>query len=315
MATPSFKKATKEQSFLRLGVGGPAGSGKTYTALNIATEMANLKPGKIALIDTERGSASKYADIFEFDVLELADDHHPERFIEAINAAVEAGYLYIVVDSTTHEWTGKNGCLELADAATRRMKSPNSYMAWKDITPLHNRFFDSILNAKAHVIGTTRSKVDYVQEKDESTGKTKIQKVGMASIQREGADYEYDVMMDLDSDHYGSITKTRCAALDGKVFNKPGKDLAKILIDWLSSGAAPTVKEPEPVEDTEQRERIIKEMVGMALEAGMPDEKWAAEEAKFVGLSNKELQDKATAWANALERKLAEQRAKAEAAA
>lgn len=239
-----FKKATKEQSFLRLGIGGPAGSGKTYTALNLATEMSKLKPGKIAVIDTERGSAAKYADIFEFDVLELTN-HHPERFIEAINAAAEAGYLYIIIDSTTHEWIGKDGCLELADQAARRMRNPNSYAAWKDITPLHMAFFDAILRAPAHVIGTTRSKVDYVQNKDDSTGKTKIEKVGMASIQREGADYEYDIMMDMDLQHYGSISKTRCAALDGKVFKKPGAEMAKVLVDWLSSGAAPAPK-PEP---------------------------------------------------------------------
>lgn len=312
-----FKKATKEQSFLRLGVGGPAGSGKTFTALKLATEMANLKPGKIALIDTERGSASKYADIFEFDVLELADDHHPERFIEAINAAVAAGYLYIVIDSTTHEWIGKNGCLELADAAARRMKTPNSFTAWKDITPLHNRFFDAILNAKAHIIGTTRSKVDYVQEKDESTGRTKIQKVGMASIQREGADYEYDVMMDMDSEHYGSITKTRCAALDGKVFPKPGVDLARILVNWLSTGIEPVEKVATlvPKEDAERRQSIIKELQQIALEADMSDDKWATEEAKFAGLSNDELAHKAIVWGNALEAKLKTQRETANAAA
>lgn len=274
-----FKKATKEQSFLRLGIGGPAGSGKTFSALRIATEMAKLKPGKIAVIDTERGSASKYADIFEFDVLELADDHHPERFIEAIKAAVDAGYLYVIIDSTTHEWTGKNGCLELHDIETRKTK--NSYTAWNAITPLHNRFFDSILNAKANIIGTVRSKVDHVQEKD-SNGKTTIKKVGMASIQREGADYEYDILMEIDVDHFGVITKTRCAALDGKGWKKPGEEIAKILVDWLSSGAAPAPK-PEPPAVDPHIAAAKAEMKAKWIDAGKEPDEFEATFQKIYG--------------------------------
>src|SRR5262245_61108076 len=175
-----FHKATKKQSRLRLAIAGPAGSGKTFTALQVASEMG----GKIAVIDTERGSASKYSDRFEFDVIEL-DDFHPDNYVEAIHAAERAGYDILIIDSTTHEWNGKNGILELHEAAIQRQRTKNSYTAWADVTPLHNKFIDAILQCKCHVIASVRSKVDYVQEKNER-GQTEVKKVGMASIRREG---------------------------------------------------------------------------------------------------------------------------------
>ena len=232
-----FKKATKTQSRLRLSIAGPSGAGKTFTSLKIASEMG----GRIAFIDTERGSASKYSDQFEFDVIEL-DDFHPETYIEAIQAAEKAGYDILVIDSTTHEWNGKNGILDLHEAAVQRKR--NSFTAWADVTPLHQKFIDAILGCKCHVIATVRSKTDYVQEEDDR-GKTEVRKVGMASVQREGMDYEYDIMMEMTVDHVGVITKTRCAALDGKVFKKPGRELAEVLTRWLTDGA-PAVEKPKP---------------------------------------------------------------------
>src|SRR5262245_54252036 len=178
-----FQKATKTRSKLRLAITGASGSGKTYTALKVATEM---KLGKIAVIDTERGSASKYSDIFTFDVLELSN-FHPEGYIEAIAAAAKAGYDILIIDSITHEWNGTDGILELHEAACRRQQTKNSYTAWADVTPLHTRFIDAIVRCESHVITTMRSKVDYLQE-DNERGKKTIRKVGMAPIQREGMD-------------------------------------------------------------------------------------------------------------------------------
>lgn len=232
MAVPQFqiKKATKQQSKLRLSIAGPSGAGKTYTALKLATGLG----GKIGVIDTERGSASKYADEFEFDVIEL-EDFHPQNFIGAIKAFEQGGYDIIVIDSTTHEWNGKNGILELHEAEVSRQRTKNSYTAWAQITPLHTAFIDAILGSRCHVIATVRSKTDYVQERNDR-GQTEIRKVGMATIQREGMDYEYDIQLELDIQHTGVITKTRCAALDGRVFKKPGAELSDILKQWLTTG-------------------------------------------------------------------------------
>jgi hypothetical protein len=234
-----FRRATKEQSRLRLALAGPAGSGKTYTALLLASALAD--GDGVALIDTERGSASKYADAFPpFDVLELAS-FHPERYIEAIGDAEAAGYRVLVIDSLSHAWMGKDGALELVDKAGKRSPSGNNFAAWREVTPLHNALVDAMLGANLHIIVTLRSKTEYVIEKDDK-GRTSIRKMGLAPVQRDGLEYEFDVYADLDQSHTLIVGKTRCMALADAVITRPGKELAATLRDWLGSGVpAPTV--------------------------------------------------------------------------
>lgn len=221
-----IKQASKKESKLRLALMGPAGSGKTFTSLSIASEL-----GKVLVVDTERGSASKYAGTFpEFDVIEL-DTFAPEMFIEAIKLGEQHGYQTIVLDSLSHAWMGKGGVLELHDNAAKR--SANSFAAWRDVTPKHNELIDAILQSKCHVIATMRSKTEYVQEKDEK-GRTSIKRVGMAPVQRDGMEYEFDVIADLDLDNNFIVGKTRCSALAGKVFKRAGANVAEILKLWLS---------------------------------------------------------------------------------
>jgi hypothetical protein len=226
----AFKKAVKSKAKLRMAIAGPSGSGKTYTGLALATSLAN--GGGVALVDTEHGSASKYADVFSFDVLEMHPPFHPDKFVQAINDAAQAGYDVIVLDSLTHAWSGTGGMLDIVDEMTKRSQSKNSYMAWKDGTPIQNKLIDSIVGAPIHVIATMRSKQDFVQEKDDR-GKTTIKKVGMAPQQRDGFEYEFDVVFDMDIDNNGIVSKTRCPALNGRVFGKPGRDVANILVEWL----------------------------------------------------------------------------------
>src|SRR5215831_1863771 len=227
MAELQFKRAVKTDARLRLALDGPPGSGKTYSALKIATELG----GPIALVDTEHGSASKYADEFEFDVLELSS-YHPQNYIDALVAAEKAGYKVCILDSLSHAWAGKDGALELHDKAVAKSKSGNSYVAWRDVTPLHNKLVDAMIASDMHVIATMRTKVEHVQEKD-SKGQTVIRKVGMAPIQRDGVEYEFDVVGDLDHSNKLVVSKTRCSALNGEVFEKPGKEFTAILKGWL----------------------------------------------------------------------------------
>ena len=238
----AFRKAVKHEAKLRLAIAGPSGSGKTYTALAIAQSFG----GSVAVVDTEHGSASKYADLFGFDVMEMEAPFHPDRFVRAIAEAAQAGYTTIVLDSLTHAWNGQGGLLELVEEATKRMKSPNSYAAWKDVTPIQNRFVEAIVAAPLHVIATMRSKQEYVQDKDERTGKNTVRKVGMAPVQRDGFEYEFDVFLDMDTDNNAIVSKTRCPALTGKVFSKPGADIAGILTQWLRGAPeqAPTPAQP-----------------------------------------------------------------------
>lgn len=223
-----FQKATKAKARLRMALLGPSGAGKTYSALNIAKHIG----GRVALVDTEHGSASKYADVFDFDTLEL-ESFNPDRYIEAIETAEEGGYDILIIDSLSHAWAGKDGVLEFVDRTAERSQSGNRYIAWGKGTPLHNRLVEKLLGCNLHLIVTMRVKMEYVQEKDDHTGKTTIRKVGLQPVQRDGVEYEFDVIGDIDMDNSLTIGKTRCSALFGQVFPKPGKDVAKILNEWL----------------------------------------------------------------------------------
>ena len=227
-----FTKATKSKSKLRMAIFGPAGCGKTYTSLTLATSM-----GKTAVIDTERGSASKYADLFNFDVVELVD-FAPQRYIEAIHAAESAGYEVLVIDSLSHAWNAQGGVLDMVDRAAARSQSNNSFTAWRNVTPIHNSLVDAILNTPIHVIATMRSKTEYVLEINDK-GKQIPRKVGLAPIQRDGMEYEFDVCGEMDWENNLVIGKTRCSALAGAVIEKPGKALANTLVSWLSDGSEP----------------------------------------------------------------------------
>lgn len=244
-----FRKATKTQRKLRLALAGPSGSGKTYSALSIGCNLGK----RVALIDTEGspdsgGSAELYADSFDFDCVVLPS-YSPTTYIEAINAACDAEYDVIIIDSLSHAWFGSEGALELVNKEMAKSRSNNSYTAWRNVTPLHNALIQSILHANAHVICTMRAKEKYVLEEDDR-GRSKPKKLGLEAIQRDGMGYEFDMFCDMDIDHNMIVTKTRIG-LDGDVIKKPGKDLAIKLLTFLNSGQAPTaVKVDEPVAAT-----------------------------------------------------------------
>jgi len=235
----NFVKATKHQSKLRLAIIGPAGSGKTYSALGIAVALAG-KSGKVAVIDTERGSASLYADLFPFDVLTL-DSFSPLAYVEAIAEAEKGGYAVIVIDSLSHAWASKDGALEMVDRETARSQSRNSYTAWRNVTPIHNQMVDAIIRSKAHIVCTMRSKMEYVMDKDEK-GKTTIRKIGLQPIQREGLDYEFTICGDINQEHKFIVSKSRCPAFADAVVDKPGKQFADKLLAWLNEGTKESKK-------------------------------------------------------------------------
>jgi energy-coupling factor transporter ATP-binding protein EcfA2 len=228
-----FQKATKRQSRARVALIGPSGSGKTYTALQLATDLAG-ENGRVALIDTERGSASKYADEFDFDVCEL-DGFDPRAYVKAIKAAEDAGYTVLVIDSLSHAWAGTGGALELVDKVKARSQNSNSFTAWRDVTPLHNRLVDAIVQSRCHVIATMRAKTEYVMETDHR-GKQVPRKIGLAPVQRDGVEYEFDVVADLDLDHNLIVSKTRCRALD-KAVVPLAEGVGDTLRGWLADGS------------------------------------------------------------------------------
>jgi len=243
MTNFQLKKATKTQSKLRMAIFGPSGSGKTYSSLAIAKGLG----GKIAVIDTERGSASKYADKFNFDVIEL-ETFAPQTYAEAIKFIESQGYDIIIVDSLSHAWSGKDGALEQVDKAAKRSNSNNTYTAWRDVTPNHNAMIDAIVGSKCHVIATMRSKTEYVMEQNER-GKMMPRKVGLAPIQRDGMEYEFDVVGEMNIDNELVISKSRCETLTGGVFAKPNGKVSDMLKAWLTDGAPAPAPKAEPDQD------------------------------------------------------------------
>lgn len=224
-----FEPAVKESLPLKMALFGPSNSGKTYSALRIGQYLGD----RIALVDTEHGSSKHYADEFDFDIQEL-ETHHPEIYEQAIEEAEEAGYDVLIIDTLSHEWKGKDGALRLVDKKSSKYNG-NSYAAWGDVTPLHESLIDTILAADLHIIATMRAKTKYeVQGED---GKMDdVVKIGLAPIQRDDVEYEFDVVGKLDHKNRMSIVKTRCSELHGEVIEKPGGDLAKILTSWLEGG-------------------------------------------------------------------------------
>lgn len=231
-------RATKRRAKLRLGMSGPAGSGKTYSALLIASGLG----GRIGMIDTEHGSGDLYADLLPegYDVLTLTPPYTPARYIEAIHALEESGVSTIIVDSLTHAWSGEGGSLDrqgkIAD------KSGNSWQAWRQVTPEHNALVEALLQSPCHIIATMRAKTEYVQEKDERTGKQVVRKIGLAPIMRDGIEYEFTTFLELDVQHQAFVGKDRTRLFDGQIF-KPDVDTGRQLLTWLNAGVdAPAVR-------------------------------------------------------------------------
>jgi len=226
-----FKKAERKRAKLRLALFGPSGSGKTYSALLVAQGIGS----KIALIDTENGSASLYAHLCDFDVCELAPPFTPQKYIDAIHAAERAGYDVIVIDSLTHAWAGQGGLLEQVDARKGR---GNDFTAWRDVTPQHNKLVDAMVQSGCHIIATCRTKQEYVLVDEVKNGKTvkAPKKVGMAPVQRDGMEYEFTVVFELDVDrHIASASKDRTSLFDGEYF-VPSIETGQRLKSWLDTG-------------------------------------------------------------------------------
>lgn len=215
---------------------GPSGSGKTFSSLRIANGMGS----KIAVIDTERGSASKYSDRFKFDVCELKV-RKVQSYIEAIRGAGGAGYDVLVIDSLSHAWQELLVDVErLANAKYRG----NTWSAWSEGTPMQKALVDAILDFPGHVLATTRSKTEW-QTGEGSGGKSKPVRVGLAPEQGKGLEYEFDLVLQINPDHQAFVEKDRTGKFQDVVVDKPDEEFGRQLKAWLSEG--PPMKPREPV--------------------------------------------------------------------
>jgi hypothetical protein len=225
-----FKKATKAAAKLRAAIFGPSGAGKTFTSLRVATGLAG-SGGRIAVIDTERGSASKYADRFAFDVLEL-DDQTIDGYVAAIREAAAAGYAVLVIDSLSHGW---QTLLEEVEKLAKAKYRGNTWSAWSEGTPLQRKLVQAILAYPGHVLATMRSKTEWTTV-DDGRGKKSPQRVGLAPEQGKGVEYEFDLLVEISTEHIANVIKDRTGKFQDKLLEKPGEDFGRELAAWLADG-------------------------------------------------------------------------------
>jgi hypothetical protein len=232
-----FHPARRSNRKLRLALCGVAGSGKTMTAIKIAEgicrriRLTEDRDATIGVVDTENGSAELYSGEYEFSVCKL-HRFSPNNYVEAIKEA-EKYFDVIILDSISPAWTGDGGALSKVDEIAKRQNG-NTFGAWRYVTPEHNAMVDAMVRCKKHLIATMRSKVEYAQDTD-GRGKTVIKKLGMAPIQREGMDYEFDVVGDLNIQHELMITKSRYSPMADRIIERPGETVGEELAAWLSN--------------------------------------------------------------------------------
>jgi hypothetical protein len=196
---------------------------------------------KIAIIDTENGSGELYVGseiantkIGVYNAVTLEAPFKVERYIEALELCEQGEKEVCIIDSTTHAWSGEGGLLEQQNNAAKR--GGNSYTAWRDITPLHNRFVEKMLQTPMHIIATMRSKQEYVQDKDDS-GKTRVRKLGLEPEQRKGMEYEFTTFFEIDAEHNAFGSKDRSSIFDQETF-KITPETGRKMMKWLNGGTA-----------------------------------------------------------------------------
>lgn len=252
----AFEKATKKQAKLRCAVFGPSGSGKTFTSLRVAKGIG----GKVAVIDTERRSASKYADRFDFDVCDL-EDRAIDGYVRTIQEAAQAGYNVLIIDSLSHGW---QELLQEIDRLAKAKYRGNTWSAWSEGTPEQRRLVDALLSYPGHVLATMRSKTEWTQV-ETGNGKKRPERIGLAPEQGKGIEYEFDLLLELSTDHTANVIKDRTGKFQDQTIDKPGEEFGVSLVNWLNEGAADvTAIPPEHFNAVDAMRDLLMEL----------DEKW-----------------------------------------
>lgn len=230
-----FEDAVRAAEKARIALTGPSGSGKTYTALSIGTGLLP-EGGTLGVIDTERGSASKYAGLFTFKTMKLPS-FEPQALIRALAVAAARGIDVVIIDSLTHFWSGRGGALAQVDKKTQASRSKNAFTTgWKDVSPLLLDMLDAILSYPGHVICTMRVKTEWVIQENDN-GKKEPTKVGTKLDQRDGIDYEFDLVGAMNQDHVMVVDKSRYPTIEvGSAHDRPDFSFGQTIAGWLDDG-------------------------------------------------------------------------------
>lgn len=280
-----LKKAHRSKAYIKIGLSAPSGGGKTYSAFRLAKGLMEEKYpkmtdeehwSKIAIVDTENGSGQLYANssvngirIGEYNAITLDPPFDADKYTQAIELCEQAGMEVCIIDSTTHLWSGTGGLLEQQSNVAKR--TGNSYTAWRDITPQHNRFVESMLQSPMHIIATMRAKQEYAVDKDDKTGKVTVRKLGLEPEQRKGMEYEFTIFFELDANHTALGAKDRTSLFDQKFFTIT-EDTGRTIMKWLEGGTDEPVKvvatSTKKANPAEALEALHEEVVGMCKELG-----------------------------------------------
>lgn len=274
------KKAIREKIYTKIALMAPSGGGKTYGALRLATGMVQEieretgKKAKILMGNTEQKRGYYYADEFSYDIVDIDAPHNPEKYVDLINFAVENGYDVLIIDSSSHEWEGKGGCLDLQNQAG------GNYQAWSKVTPRHQKFIDAIAESPIHIIATMRGKDQYETTKDEKTGKMSVQKLGVGAKQRDGFEYEFTCTFLIDQKtNTSEIQKDNTHIFENQGATILTEKHGAQIIQWANSG-----KEPEPKYDYKKAQQDI---INLATElGGSKDPKVKAATIDILGEAN-----------------------------
>ena len=230
------KKAKREKIYTKIALMAPSGGGKTYGALRLATGMAEEikaesgKDARILMANTEAKRGYYYANEFNYDIVDMDPPHNPERYVELIDFAVKEGYDILIIDSSSHEWEGKGGCLEL------HQQAGGTYQSWAKVTPRHNKFIQAIADSPIHIIATMRGKDQYEMTKDEK-GRTNVQKLGVGAKQRDGFEYEFTVTFLIDQKtNTAEVQKDNTHIFDSEGPTILSENHGRKLMQWANSG-------------------------------------------------------------------------------
>jgi len=243
-----FIKATKKKCKARIAITGVTGAGKTYSALRIAQGLGD----KIAFLDTERRSASKYSDRFNFDVAEV-EQAKIDKVIEVINGAGQAGYDVLIIDSLTHAW---QELLADIDKLAKTKYKGNSFQAWGEGTPRQKQLVNAILDSPCHVIATMRAKMEYSVDIDSKTGKRVPTKIGLGAEQGKGIEYEFDMLLEISQEHVAQVTKDRTGKFQDALIEYPDEQLGKDIKAWLDDGEIETNYKKQESPKAQSKEEV-----------------------------------------------------------
>lgn len=222
-----LRQSERKRAKIKMALQGSAGAGKTFSALLLAQGLTNGDLSKVAIIDTENGSADLYAHLGKYNVLTLTPPFTPENYIKAIEVCEKSGMQVIIIDSMSHCWD------ELLDFHSKL--AGNSFTNWAKVTPRQKAFVDKILQTDAHIIATMRTKQDYVlNQKD---GKYIPEKVGLKAVQRDGLDYEFTLVFDIDIKHFAVSSKDRTGLFMGKPEFIISNNTGLSILQWCNQGS------------------------------------------------------------------------------